>query len=299
MGKIVTKKQLAQESADHPGQRKYRLYRKLADGSKEFVRDFWASGDAAAAEKVEIHRSRMKLVDPASDAEYFWAYDGRHAVDRGDGTVEIFDSLADAVLADGREESLWERFKTWCWLAKERAKDLRYAFSDFWFWYRHYDMRTNKSHQRFESWNLDGALLDMIEFNVPIIMRDQAGVPNEFCLAARAKAHEDEAGFDAEKSYSANPSSSKSEMEAASRMWKAELEALLRHVRLYRYYSDWGAFDEKDEAMAALDKEYRKTIPTLPGTDGEIDMKAVYGLAQAEWRAVWEWISRYGQNLWT
>ena len=241
-------------------------------------------------------RSPM-LVNPNDESEYFYTGKNGYMVAREDGMLEVMDDL----FGDLRDEkeSLWERFKTKCWRIKEWFKDMKYAFKDFWFWFRHYDKDTNKSHQRFESWNLDGAILDMIEFNVPIIIEDKNGVPNEFCLLARQKAHEKDPSYDAVAAFRKNPNPSADELKTAEDMWNEELNRFLTHVRLYRYYEGYGVFDENDPAMAEIDKAYKDTIPTMPGTDGELDYMKLHEMTQSEWRAIWRWMSKHGQSLWT
>ena len=294
MGKILTKKELAQEQAAHRGQSEYVIYRKTPSG-RENVCQFWESSDDDALKRLEIYKRQAMLVGPNDGAEYFYTRRDWCVADRGDGMVEIFDSFDRMIQSDIEKESRWEKFKTRCWLVKERIKDLGWAFADFWYWLKHYNIKTNKSRQRFESWNLDGAVLDMLEFNIPLIMKYKHGVPTEFCMRARAKLHEGEKNFDVKRSYNSNPNSSDEEMKLAGEMWNAELATFLAHIKLYDYYSDGYVAHQP----ADIDGKYRQTLPVRPGTDGEIDYMKLNEMAQSEWRAIWRWMSQYGQMLWT
>ena len=297
MGILRSRKERLQEQAEHPGQNKYRIFYKDQTGKRVQVSVFWASDASAAKTELDVFLKKNALVNPDDCREYFYGSSGGIICDRGNGMEEEFDDFGESMQED---ETLLEKIKYFFMPVVWKLRDIRYAFADFWYWFRHYDMRTNRSHQRSESWNLDSAVLDMLEFNIPIIMRDKNGVPNEFCVRARAKLHEGETGFDVSGSFRTNPNSSDTEMELASKMWDEELGRMLLHIRLYRYYSDYGISDgENDPAYVEIDRKYKDTIPYVPGTDSEIDYAKAGELIQREWRAIWEWMTEYGQSLWT
>ena len=296
--KIISKKELAAEQAAHPGQSRYRIYKKTPDGKAVDVNVFWARSAADAFTQLEIYKRKIKLIDPNDTSEYF--YTGRQdiALDLGNGMVQLFDSMESMIVEGGGEKNTFlENLRDIWWCIKRRLSRIVQAFFDLLYWLKHYEMESGKSRQRFESWNLDKTILDMLEFNVPIIIKNKNGIPNEFCEAAKKKVREKNT-LSVAASFGKNPNLNCDEFKIAEDMWNDELNRFLTHIRLYRYYESYGTFDKKDLAMVELDKIYKDTIPTMPGTDGELDYTRLHEMTQSEWRAIWRWISKYGQSLW-
>lgn len=297
MGLIRSRKERLAEEAEHPGLSKYRIFWKDGSGRKVTAEVFWAKDDDAAKTELDVFLRRNQLVDPDDARQYFYGSVGGIICDRGNGMEEEFDDFGESMR---ERESVWEKIRMSFMPAYWWLRDVKYAFADFWFWFRHYDKRTNRSHQRCESWNLDSAVLDMLEFNIPIIIRDKNGVPNDFCVRAREKIHENDANFDSDASFRANPNPSGREMELAAAMWNEELERVLLHIRLYGYYSSYGAVSEMDgPEYAEIDRKYKSTIPYKDGTDAQIDYRKMGEMTQNEWNSIWDWWKQFGQSCWT
>ena len=297
-GVVMTSKQRAAAQAAHPGQSHYRIFYKDG-GRKVQVSDFWAKDDAEAYATLEVYRKQRALVDPDDRREYFYGGKGGYIVGLGNGLEEVFDEPRSWLLSDSDEgfwERLWDVVSSWPARQCEKAK---YFAKDLWFWLRHYDSRNNRSHDRSESWSLDSHVLADLKFNVPLIKADKHGVPNEFCIRARAKMHEGEDGFDARASYSQCPNSSSQELELGERLWNEELDRLMLHIRLFEYYDGSGIIDESDPAEREIARNYSQTLPVKPGTDGELDYSRLHELVQGEWKAIWKWMEQYGRMLWT
>ena len=299
MGIVRSRKDRLKEQAEHAGKEHYKIFYKDQSGNKITVFDFWAENKDKARDELEVYKMKKRLVDPDDAREYFYSGVGGWISDLGNGMEEEFDDMESMMHRDMSTESVWEKICDFFRSAKWWLRDMKYAFADFWFWYRHYDKRTNKSHMRSESWNLDSTLLDMLEFNIPIIIEDKNGVPNDFCVMARKKLHENDENFDIEKSLRANPNSNDEELKLAEEMWNEELGRCLLHIRLYRYYSDHGMVDASEKEYVEIDKQYKDTIPYVPGTDKEIDYLKISGMIQREWNAIWDWWKKYGQMCWT
>lgn len=300
MSVVRPKKDRLKEQSEHPGQEKFKIFYKDPEKGRVTVRTFWAAGDAGAETELEIFRRKNALVCPDDAKEYFYGQSGGYIHDLGNGMEEEFDSMDDSMRRN-RKEPLAERVADFFMPAVWWLRDVRCALKDFWYWFRHYDMRTNKSHQRFESWSLDSAVLDMLEFNIPLIMESKNGVPNEFCVMARKKLHEGEPDFDLDRSFRINPNpDDRTEMPVAEKLWKEELERMLLHIRLYRYYSGYGVVGPEDgPEYAEIARLYSRTLPYKPGTDRDIDFQKAHELTQREWNEIWKWMARYGQMLWT
>ena len=288
MGLIRTRQERLKEQAEHDGKDHYRIFYK--DGKKKVqVSDFWAEDRHAALAELEIYKKKRALVDPDDSREYFYGTKGGFITDAGNGLEEEHDDMVQWLGFDEKETFL-EKAKIAGMRIWQKLRDIRYAVEDFWFFFRHYSMQSNKSHNRSESWSLDSHILDDIEFNVPRIKADKHGVPTEFCERAREKMKGTRVG-------NVNPSDE--EMDVGKKLLDEELDRLLLSVRLYRYYEGYGMIDERDKAYVAIDKEYRKTLPYFPGTDKDLDYAELSRLKQAEWHKIWKWMDEYGQMLWT
>ena len=296
MGVIMSRKEQMAETAAHPGLNHYRIFYK--EGEKSVTaKKFWARDDAAAKAELDAFVSGMKLVRPDDSREYFYGTTGYYLEDRGNGMVECFDDIREQFASWGREDTVWDRlalpFRRIWW----KCGDLKHALEDFWYYLRNYSVRSGSSHQRYEQWNLYSSILDSLEFNLPRLKAGKQGVATEFCIMARKRLHEGDDGFDAEKDYAARPNSSDEEMRLAIELFDAELDSLLLHVRLYRFYSEHGIAGDTPEEKA-IEAEYGKTIPYVPGTDGGIDYARLRDMTQAEWDAIWDWMKKWGETLW-
>ena len=68
---------------------------------------------------------------------------------------------------------------------------------------------------------------------------------------------------------------------------------LLKHIKLYEYYRDFGVTDDKE-----LDKKWHSTLPIKKGTYDHFDHKKLDALRLKHWNKIWEWMRQYGETLW-
>ena len=297
MGIIRSKKDRIKEQAEHAGLSKYRIFSKEENSRKVTAEIFWAKDDQDAASRLELFIQKNRLVNPVDEKQYFYGSAGGVIHDLGNGMEEEFDDMRESFRFD--DETWLEKVKAFFMSFKWKFDDFKSMVKDFWFWFRHYDRRSGKSRQRYESWSLDSAVLDMLEFNIPLIMADKNGVPGDFCAMAKARS----AGMTldaAKNAYNAGVSSSDEEIKLGKELWNEELGRVLLHIRLYRYYANYGIVGKEDGGeYAKIDEEYSKTMPYKPGTDKDIDYTKLHELTQTEWEFVWDWWKKYGQMCWT
>lgn len=318
MKKVMTKEEFKEYSEARRGLVKYRICH-VEDGKKAVDLEFDAKSDFDALEKLEAFKK-----EHPDGKEYFWNYAHEYILARDDGMYEISESLIEDIedieLDDtarpiGAEKKgnelvhgdFMEFVKTYDYsrgrpgvyipdedgIIEDPYEDERRAYNDLAYLVKNYDHDTGRSHSRCESWSLDSHLLDDLAHNVPLIIEDKYGVPTPFCYDARkalgTKPEDgDEYGF------------SEKEMEKGKELWNAKLQELLDHVWLYWLYSGYGIIDEDTgDACITFQKAHIKDIPYKKGSYKEIDYQRLNDMTQAEWKAIWEWISEWGQSLWT
>jgi len=125
-------------------------------------------------------------------------------------------------------------------------------------------------HSRSEWYNLGNHMLEDLIFNLPILIKNINGYPNEF----NAKYGKD--GFE---------------------KWKEELRKFYGKVMLFKYYSDYGIVDSKDKEMAKVDAEYRNTLPIFPGTE-TFDYRKLSKMQLDLWNQVIAWLKKWMLALW-
>ena len=160
---------------------------------------------------------------------------------------------------------------------------------DFRFFLRYYDMASGTSRQRNEAWSIDGAILDLLDFNLPRLAKNHSGVPNEFCIKAREMLGE---------KAPADGNISKKAMDLADRLWREEIEKLHLYIRLYRFYADHCTFDRRNADEVSLYEQYKDTIPYWPGTFGDLDYLKLEKLVERYWRLWIEQFRKIGRSLW-
>lgn len=241
-------------SEDHPGETYYYStsgYHVCGDGTRHDDLDDVLSGSGSKRERAESEAARRRFV-----AERKRIYAAIKA---------FFDSL------------------------KTRDPELRGMIGDFRFFVRHYDMVSGKSHQRSESWNIAGAILDLLDFNLPRLAKENHGVPNEFCEKARRRLGE---------ARSPNGEVSEEAMELAAGLWREEIGKLRLYVRLYMFYAGFCLVDGRKREEVELYEKYKDTIPYLPGTYKELDYGKLEKLETRYWKL---WIAQFrkiGRSLW-
>lgn len=88
-------------------------------------------------------------------------------------------------------------------------------------------------------------------------------------------------------------------MAIAMAAWKADLEKLVLYIRLYEYYNAMGIVGKEDgPEMEKIDKEYRNTLPVMPGTDNELDHIKCEELTQKYWELYCDHWKAIGRMCW-
>lgn len=295
----ITRSEFDAELALHPGLTKYETFR-VENGVQRLDEYFWAKDDAEA--EAEFLRRYPDGMKPGSNAYFSEAYLFRSSLagsdvlnvsdsfDCGYGFTDLDDEMPDSADSadsadsddlDKDDKMLDSDYR------RQAADDIRYFIEN-------YDPETRSSHSRTESWSLDSHILEDLEFNIPIIIKTKNGVPTRFCEKARLQLKSE---TDAD-SGECNPSDA--EMKLGEEMWNEELTRLLGHIWTYEFFSGFGVVDAKwpiDKQTFLFEK--KSLIPYKPGRYNEMDYQKLNELAQAEWRAIWAWMSEYGQDLWT
>ena len=138
-------------------------------------------------------------------------------------------------------------------------------------------------HNYNESWSIDYHILEDLKHNIPRLIADGIGIPNEYYEAARAEASPDMSQDDISK--------------LALKKWHTKLNDFLLHIKLYEYYRDFGISDDTEDAKQ-FDAEWHQTLPVIPGTNNEIDYVKLSKITQNEWGIIWDTFKEIGQMLW-
>lgn len=281
---ITTQAEIDAEQALHPDETKFKIF-SVDNGTQNIIEMFWAVSKNAAYEHLIETRKKLNRKDIFFDRMY-------NCISKNDdGTISIYDSLfemfklkdtEDSTEDDGNGESPYE-------IAK-REKDA--MMKDIKFFIDHYDHENCSSHMRNESWSLDTHMLDDLEFNIPIIKEEANGVPQNFIDKACEMLH-----YSYEELVK-NKESDDKMFNLAKKFWHEELDNMLHHIWLYDYYSDYGVIDNNasDEKKEFL-KNYK--IPMEDGRFDVVDYAKIGDMIEVEWKAIWEWMTKYGRSLWT
>lgn len=260
--------------------------------AKEVIERFYAENDAAAYAHLEEMRNAC------SDGKQLY-YGSIHYVCSVDANgkhsefdMDDRDGLCKWIHADDTFlKRIWENIKDFFeWWFVDKPRDLMYWMKDLVYLLKNKEARSNQ-------WNLDWHLIESIERNVPSL------IENSYALAfideAIVQMHSNEPGFDLDKFHKENCSGYPKEIEdLAIKIQKEEYEKLLLHVKLYKYYADFGVVDFSNPDEVAFDKQWRHTLPIKIGTYDEIsDYNKLIDMTQEQWREIWDWVKKYGQRL--
>ena len=123
--------------------------------------------------------------------------------------------------------------------------------------------RAFTGHSIIESWDLMDHVLSDLEYNLPIMIK-------------YTNSHPDTLTYD---------------------QWTGVLSDLLLHVKLYRFYTNYGIAGDSEEDRK-FEAEWAKTIPTIPGTNGELDYKRLHEMTSSEWNSIIDTLREWGPSLW-
>lgn len=280
---ITTQAELDAEQKLHPNEKKFKIF-SVENGVQTIIETFWAIDKSAAYEHLIEMRKQLNREDVYFDSMY------NCISNNDDGTISVYDSLSEMFnlkdIVDSTEDDVDES----PYEIAKREKDA--MMKDIKFFIDHYDHSSRSSHMYNESWSLDSHILGDLEFNIPIIKEKANGIPQNFVDKACEMLH------NSYEELSKNKENSDEMFDLAKKLWHEELDNMLHHIWLYEYYVDHGIIsDNVPNEM----KEFLKNCK-LPMEDGQydvIDYMKTSDLAQAEWKAIWEWMTKYGQSLWT
>ena len=297
MAKKMTKQEYDAWRSQHAGKNQFEIFHK--DGDKAVVDfTFWAATREAAMDELELFRQKQQLVAPSAETEYFYREINTHAVVHEDGTYTVGCGLMD-VMDFVREKKSWrEKVKDFFMSISWKMCDIKYMLYDVIFWFGHYDMKTNHGEERADCWSINGMITRKLLFNIPRMIKSLHGCPSKYAAEAVVKARAEKGQrITLEQAYKINASAE--EMDMAMSMWKADLEKLVLYIRLYEYYNARGIVGKEDgPEMEKIDKEYRNTLPVMPGTDNEIDYLKCEELAQKYWELYCDHWKAIGRMCW-
>lgn len=200
------------------------------------------------------------------------------------------------------------RYKLWyeskSWFARI-LEDIKFFFSywlvdkpkDLYYWARDtiYLLKNKEAYSN--QWNLDMHILDSIERNVPSLIKNSQALA--FIDEAIEQVHGKDKDFDLKQYHLDHCQGYPEDIEAlAVKIQNEEYAKLLLHVKLYKYYAEFGNIDFDDNEQVKFDSQWRHTLPIKKGTYDEIlDYKLIEALAKEQWNAIWDWMKKHGQKL--
>lgn len=264
----------------------YSIFKLDDNNEKVTLYAFEAESDDKAYEVLKKYK-----LEHQDGSKYYYTETGRFVDTNG----KRYDTLKDLMNADQKKESFLSNILDCITYisceAARKASDLRY-------WIRNLIHFIKSKHRMDEYWSLDYHLIDDLEYNIPRLIEYKHGVPQTFCEKARSSIHKDESGFNVKKSFESDPNSNDEELELAGKLWDNELNTLLLHVKLYKFYSNFGVVDKSNKDELAFYNKWKHTIPYKPGTFKDLDYKKLHDLENQHWNAIWNWIKINGRDLW-
>ena len=272
----------------------YRIYH-IVDGHDVNVYKFWAKSRDDAYAVLTNYR-----LDHVDGNTYFYSTSGYYGITGDDrrfdtlfelvddlenlisdltGTLEAFKSQRNSALEHADEIDL----STCSEEQIDEISDELNKTDDIRKSIRNTVYLNKTKHNYNESWSIDYHILEDLKHNIPRLIADGIGMPNEYYEAARAEASPDMSQDDISK--------------LALKKWHTKLNDFLLHIKLYEYYRDFGISDDTEDAKK-FDAEWHQTLPVIPGTNNEIDYVKLSKMTQNEWDIIWDTFKEIGQMLW-
>lgn len=298
MAKRMTKQEYDAWRSQHAGRNQFEIFHKDEGGNAVVDFTFWAASRKAALEELELFKQKQQLISPSAPKEYFYREINNHVVAHEDGTYTVGRGLAD-VMGFGREKESWrEKVKDFFMSISWKMRDIKYMLYDVVFWLGHYDMKTNHGEERADCWDINGTITRKLLFNIPRMIKLLHGCPTKYVAEAVVKVRSEKGQrITLEQAY--RTAAASEEMDIAMAAWKTDLENLVLYIRLYEYYNARGIVGKEDgPEMEKIDKEYRSTLPVVPGTDSEIDYVKCDELAQKYWELYCDHWKAIGRMCW-
>lgn len=266
----------------------YQIFTIESNCKKNVVERFYADSNKAANDYLV--ENYVKTVNGSK--KHYWGHYSPIKVLHDDGTTTEY-TCYEAII--GKTEGFWNKVKEF--FAVDVAYYLWDKPKDLWYWLKDLVFLNKNKIERRASWSFDTYVLEMIEKTLPRLMEDKVGISQLFIDQAICDLHKDDASFDLAK-YNEDHCSTGYPKEVdrlAEKMMEKAYNEILLHIKLYRYYSDFGVVEDKDQAF---DKEWRSTLPIIEGSYDEFDYKKLQSLADQEWNAIWEMMKAYGRTMW-
>lgn len=218
----TTKLEMDLEQQHHANETKYKIFR-VKDKKQEVIEYFWAADSDIAYKKL----LEMRLSN--NDENIFFEEVYKYIHENDDGTISVCDSFREQFSFGDDEDKDDEEESPYQIARKEKQIMLK----DFKYFLDHYDVDSNSSHMRCESWSLDLHILGDIEFNIDRIKKESLGIPQPFVDQA-AK----------ELAANSNEKHSDEQLTAlAKSLWHKELDNMLHLIWSYTFYEDYGITD--------------------------------------------------------
>jgi hypothetical protein len=268
--------------------RSYKLYY-LDDKKRVYFGDvFEAETDEDAAKKVD-----EVLADEAFVKEHgkkvFWAHhDMINVVDDEGNVVESY-STADEMTKDWekKEEKRFFGKKILDWIER---KWYRY---DPWFNTKCAFERMFKKYDRRVLWNIDNAMVELLQYSIPRYVKNLHGCPNSYAMEARrlltGKSMEE-----AQKSYESDPNSTLREINVGMALFKSDLEELLENINVVSYYDNHGIQEPEDENWVS---PHKFPIPHLRNSE-VIDYKKLDELREKKVDEIFKYLREHLFEMW-
>ena len=254
------------------------------DYKPETVSYFYAEDDDKAF--AYLKSQLTKLPAKSADESYYWM--NANMVIGSDG--KYYDDLFSDMEDWSRRLPLWKKMTMWMHV------NITMPLTDFWNRLKDIFYWLKTGHNRHESWEIFSSMMGILKFNLPLLIKNHAGVPNKYCVEARKQLHEKDLDFDLEESLKKNPNTTSKEMKLANKLYEEDLNRLLLNVRLLEYYEGYGRIDVKNSDEVELSKRY--PIPYKKGSWKCIDYVKLQKLEDACNNAIFNQLKDIGRCLW-
>lgn len=280
-----------------PKSRKYIIYRIDADAKgysakypkKVVLKKFKAENDEEALKVLSKYKK-------TASKEFTYYYSEEHVVQVVDESGKTTKQYADVhQMIDDiiKEKSIFSKMKTWLSCKWSRLEDA-------WYWTKRLWHYIKTGHDPKAAWSLDSYILKEIAWNLKVLEKNAHGCSPVFLDKAREIVHKDDKSFNAEEyAKKLNYDYDEAEWKLAVKLRSDEYHKMAEHIALYDYYANFGIADKElvDDA-AEFEKKWKHTLPIKPGTYRDFDYKKLHNLSQKQWNKIWEWMRKYGQELW-
>ena len=169
--------------------------------------------------------------------------------------------------------------------------------SNFRYWVRDtvYLLRHKQTYQ--SSWTIDDRLLEVLEFNIPILKKYKHTLSWKMLDKALLEKHKDEPGFDLKKFYETHFSGYGEDVEANSVKYEHEMfDNLIADIQAYKYFMNEDYLDPSKRG-SELDKRLRPMLPLIKGSYDDYDYAKMNKMTEKIWNRIWETVRIYGREF--